>query len=134
MSDPLSVPKTAKLMLDSGIPAADVERVTWQNALDAYGQSGQIDTEALLAKPVVDQTRCSATTRCYAASPRESTSPSPTDCVTYGVRHLSAPSDPRGSDGGEAAVRAAGVRGGGKCLTPYVTQSVGDGLVDAECA
>jgi uncharacterized protein len=55
ISDPLSVPKTAKLMLESGISAAAVERTTWQNALDAYAQSGQIDVEALLATPVVDQ-------------------------------------------------------------------------------
>ncbi len=57
VSDPLSVPKTAKLMLDSGIDAEAVRLVTWQNALDAYGQSGQIDVEGLLAAPVVDQTR-----------------------------------------------------------------------------
>jgi len=57
VSDPLSVPRTAKLMLERGIPARDVERTTWQNALDAYGQSGQIDVEALLKRPEVDQTR-----------------------------------------------------------------------------
>lgn len=57
VSDPLSVPKTARLMLDSGIERADVERTCWQNALDAYGQSGQIDADALLAAPEVDQTR-----------------------------------------------------------------------------
>jgi predicted metal-dependent TIM-barrel fold hydrolase len=57
VSDPLSVPRTAKLMLERGISAADVELTTWQNALDAYGQSGQIDVEALLAKPEIDQTR-----------------------------------------------------------------------------
>jgi predicted metal-dependent TIM-barrel fold hydrolase len=55
VSDPLSVPKTAKLMLERGIAPADVERATWQNALDAYGQSGQIDVDALLERPVVDQ-------------------------------------------------------------------------------
>jgi uncharacterized protein len=57
VSDPLSVPRTAKLMLERGIPPADVELTTWQNALGAYGQSGQIDVEALLAKPEIDQTR-----------------------------------------------------------------------------
>jgi predicted metal-dependent TIM-barrel fold hydrolase len=55
VSDPLAVPRTAKLMLERGIAPAAVEKVTWQNALDAYGQSGQIDVEALLAKPSVDQ-------------------------------------------------------------------------------
>jgi predicted metal-dependent TIM-barrel fold hydrolase len=57
VSDPLSVPRTAKLMLERGISARDVELTTWQNALDAYGQSGQIDVEVLLKRPEVDQTR-----------------------------------------------------------------------------
>ncbi|MCY2960914.1 MAG: TatD family hydrolase [Planctomycetota bacterium] len=57
VSDPLSVPKTAKLMLERGISAAAVEKTTWQNALDAYAQSGQIDVEALLKTPVIDQSR-----------------------------------------------------------------------------
>ena len=57
VSDPLSVPKTAKLMLESGIDAEAVEKTTWLNALDAYGQSGQIDVEALYAKPAIDQTQ-----------------------------------------------------------------------------
>ncbi len=55
VSDPLSVPKTARLMLERGIPQEAVEATTWQNALDAYAQSGQIDVEALLRAPVVDQ-------------------------------------------------------------------------------
>jgi len=55
VSDPLSVPRTAKLMLERGLAPDTVERVTWRNALDAYGQSGQIDVEALLAKPAIDQ-------------------------------------------------------------------------------
>jgi predicted metal-dependent TIM-barrel fold hydrolase len=55
VSDPLAVPRTAKLMLERGIAPTAVEKVTWQNALDAYGQSGQIDVEALLAGPAVDQ-------------------------------------------------------------------------------
>lgn len=55
VSDPLSVPKTAKLMLERGIPQADVELSCWGNALAAYAQSGQIDIDALLQKPVIDQ-------------------------------------------------------------------------------
>lgn len=55
VSDPLSVPKTAKLMLERGLTREDVELTCWQNALDAYGQSGQIDVEALLRSPVIDQ-------------------------------------------------------------------------------
>ncbi|MCP3916986.1 MAG: hydrolase TatD [bacterium] len=57
VSDALSVPRTAKLMLEQGVDAEAVTKVTWQNALDAYAQSGQIDVEALLAKPVIDQSK-----------------------------------------------------------------------------
>jgi predicted metal-dependent TIM-barrel fold hydrolase len=57
VSDPLGVPKTARLMLERGVDPAWVELVTWQNAIDAYAQSGQIDVEALLATPVIDQTQ-----------------------------------------------------------------------------
>ncbi|MCK6461993.1 MAG: TatD family hydrolase [Planctomycetes bacterium] len=41
VSNPLAVPQTAKLMLESGIPEATVKAVTYDNALLAYGQSGQ---------------------------------------------------------------------------------------------
>jgi len=41
VSNPLSVPQTAKLMLESGISEAAVQSVTYGNALLAYGQSGQ---------------------------------------------------------------------------------------------
>ncbi len=57
VSDPLGVPKTAKLMIERGVDARTVELTTWQNALDAYGQSGQIDVEALMRSPVIDQSR-----------------------------------------------------------------------------
>ena len=57
VSDPLGVPRTAKLMLERGIDPAWVEKVTWQNALDAYAQSGQIDVPALLETPVIDQSK-----------------------------------------------------------------------------
>jgi predicted metal-dependent TIM-barrel fold hydrolase len=57
VSDPLGVPRTAKLMLERGVDPAWVEKVTWQNALDAYAQSGQIDVAALLETPVIDQSR-----------------------------------------------------------------------------
>ncbi|WPP53578.1 TatD family hydrolase [Catalinimonas niigatensis] len=42
VSDPLAVPKTARLMLEKGISEADVHQVCYQNALEAYGQSGQM--------------------------------------------------------------------------------------------
>jgi predicted metal-dependent TIM-barrel fold hydrolase len=56
ISDPLSVPKTAKLMLERGVSREWVEKTTWQNAVDAYAQSGQIDVEALSGPAIVDQT------------------------------------------------------------------------------
>lgn len=55
ISNPLSVPQTAALMKERGIPEEMIRLTTWQNALDAYGQSGQIDAEALLADAEVDQ-------------------------------------------------------------------------------
>jgi len=42
VSDPLSVPKTAKLMLDRGITSEIVQAVCYQNALEAYAQSGNM--------------------------------------------------------------------------------------------
>ncbi len=42
VSDPLSVPKTANLMLEKGIPEKDVHTTCYQNALSAYGQSGNM--------------------------------------------------------------------------------------------
>lgn len=42
VSDPLSVPKTASLMIQKGIAQADVHKTCYQNALEAYGQSGNM--------------------------------------------------------------------------------------------
>ena len=42
VSDPLGVPKTAKLARESGIPEDHIRKVTYENALAAYGQSGQM--------------------------------------------------------------------------------------------
>jgi len=57
VSDPLAVPRTARLMLERGLAPETVRLTTWQNALDAYAQSGQIDEDELLAAPSIDQTR-----------------------------------------------------------------------------
>lgn len=56
-SDPLGVPKTAKLMLERGISEEDVKKVTYQNALDAYGQSGRFSEEDWLNRPPIDQSQ-----------------------------------------------------------------------------
>ncbi len=42
ISDPLAVPKTAALMKMKGLSNLDIKKVTYQNAIDAFGQSGQI--------------------------------------------------------------------------------------------
>ena len=42
VSDPLSVPKTAKLMLDKGISNEIVQAVCYHNALEAYAQNGNM--------------------------------------------------------------------------------------------
>ena len=57
ISNPLSVPETAAVMAERGIDAESIRLTTWQNALDAYAQSGQIDVEALLADADIDQTK-----------------------------------------------------------------------------
>jgi predicted metal-dependent TIM-barrel fold hydrolase len=54
ISDPLSVPKTAVLLAEQGISDNDVHRVTYANALTAYGQSGQM-READWATTAIDQ-------------------------------------------------------------------------------
>ena len=42
VSDPLAVPKTANLMLQRGISKEDVHKTCYQNAIDVYGQSGNM--------------------------------------------------------------------------------------------
>jgi len=44
-SDPMAVPKTAQLMLDSGVSKEDVHLICYANALAAYAQSGQINEQ-----------------------------------------------------------------------------------------
>jgi predicted metal-dependent TIM-barrel fold hydrolase len=57
VSDPLAVPKTARLMLDRGIAPGDVEAICYGNALKAFGQSGQMKEEHWLNPEPVDQRR-----------------------------------------------------------------------------
>jgi hypothetical protein len=54
-SDPLAVPKTARLMLERGIPRADVEAICYGNALAAFGQSGQMREQDWLATQPRDE-------------------------------------------------------------------------------
>jgi len=55
ISEPLGVAKTAKLALQQGISEADVRLACYQNALDAYGQSGQMKEEDWLNPVAIDQ-------------------------------------------------------------------------------
>ena len=55
ISEPLGVAKTAKLALERGIAAEDVRLACYQNALDAYGQSGQMKESDWLDPPAIDQ-------------------------------------------------------------------------------
>ena len=55
ISEPLGVAKTAALALQRGIPEEHVRLVCYQNALDAYGQSGQMLESDWLDPPPVDQ-------------------------------------------------------------------------------
>ena len=55
ISDPLAVPKTAALMKDMGISDADIRMVTYQNAISAFAQSGQIDEADFATVKNIDQ-------------------------------------------------------------------------------
>ncbi len=57
ISDPLAVPKTAALMKIKGISEADILKVTYQNAIDAFAQSGQINQEDFEFTPEIDQSQ-----------------------------------------------------------------------------
>jgi len=55
ISEPLGVAKTAKLALQRGVPEEHVRLICYQNALDAYGQSGQMREDDWLNPPAIDQ-------------------------------------------------------------------------------
>jgi predicted metal-dependent TIM-barrel fold hydrolase len=55
VSDPLAVPKTARLMRERGIAEESVRETCYLNALRAYGQSGQIKETDWTSPAAVDQ-------------------------------------------------------------------------------
>ena len=55
ISEPLGVAKTAKLALQQGIPEDQVRLACYGNALEAYGQSGQMKEEDWLNPAAIDQ-------------------------------------------------------------------------------
>jgi len=57
ISDPLAVPKTARLMAEKGIPEEHIRLTCYQNALAAYSQSGQMDEKDWLNPEPIDQSQ-----------------------------------------------------------------------------
>jgi uncharacterized protein len=57
ISDPLAVPKTAALMKMSGINDDVIKLVTYANAIEAFAQSGQIDTADFTVPSQIDQSK-----------------------------------------------------------------------------
>lgn len=55
VSDPLAVPKTAGLMLRSGIAKEDVVKTCYQNAYDFFSRSGKMKEEHWLKPEGIDQ-------------------------------------------------------------------------------
>jgi hypothetical protein len=55
ISDPLAIPKTAALMKMRGIADETIRLVTYQNAIDAFAKSGQIDVSDFENGLTVDQ-------------------------------------------------------------------------------
>lgn len=43
VSDPLKVPKTARALLEAGVPEADVEIICWSNPVRFFDQSGRLE-------------------------------------------------------------------------------------------
>jgi uncharacterized protein len=56
VSDPLSVPKTASIMRQRGIPEEHIHLTCYQNALSIYGKSGQIKEAHWLQREAINQT------------------------------------------------------------------------------
>ena len=53
--EPLAVAKTAKLAIERGVAEADVRKACYDNALAAYGQSGQMSEDDWLNPLPIDQ-------------------------------------------------------------------------------
>jgi hypothetical protein len=55
VSDPLAIPKTARVMAERGIEAAAIRQVTYDNALAVYGLNGEMRAEHWLDPSGIDQ-------------------------------------------------------------------------------
>ena len=56
ISDPLKVPKTVQVMRAEGIAEEDIEKIVWQNPVDFFAQSGNLDVADIDIRPSIDQT------------------------------------------------------------------------------
>lgn len=57
ISDPLAVPKTAALMKERGISDEAIRLISFQNAVTAFAQSGQLNADELLQPIPIDQSQ-----------------------------------------------------------------------------
>ncbi|AKA33993.1 hydrolase TatD [Flagellimonas lutaonensis] len=57
VSDPLAVPKTARLMLKRGVSREDVIKTCYQNALDVFSKSGKMEESHWLNAEGIDQSK-----------------------------------------------------------------------------
>lgn len=55
VSDPLKVPKTARVLLETGIAEETVRRLVWDNPIAFFAQSGRLDPASLAGPATVDQ-------------------------------------------------------------------------------
>jgi uncharacterized protein len=55
VSDSLALPKTARLMMERGIPADTIRNVTYDNALAVYGLNGEMNASDWLEPVAIDQ-------------------------------------------------------------------------------
>lgn len=55
VSDPLAVPKTARLMTQRGVSPEAIHQVIYANALAVYGLNGEMDEQHWLAPAAIDQ-------------------------------------------------------------------------------
>jgi uncharacterized protein len=55
VSDPLALPKTARLMIERGLPIEVIRKVTYDNALAVYGLNGEMKAADWLEPVAIDQ-------------------------------------------------------------------------------
>ena len=56
ISDPLKVPKTTDLMLESGITLQTIRTIVWENPAHFFSQSQRLDLAGIDSRPSIDQT------------------------------------------------------------------------------